>query len=361
VRKNEARNLLQPSINRINEQLTSPSRERKSATLESFIEIWERDYLVLSKPSTRSSTRTQLKALKAALGQRDMRHIDAGDIQRIIAKMTSEGYGPKTIRNLWGVISLIWQAALAQKYVDAVLPKPKLPKSVRKKPRFFSLSNVARIIASSRGQQRCIYWLLAEAGLCSGELAGLRLEDVELDRITVNRSIWGGEEQDPKTRSAVRIIAVSPQLASLLWTELAKQKAAGRSFLFTVPSGSPLDMDVYRKRKLKPTLEALELPQSGFHAFRHFNVSMLDSLRVPLKTIQERIGHALTGSFTLDVYGHALEWKSNEEAAQRMGDEIEGAVQKAVLEAEKLSDSGCLSTIQKKSPHSRKMEAFEYQ
>jgi integrase len=237
VRKNEARNLLQPSINRINEQLTSPSRERKSATLESFIEIWERDYLVLSKPSTRSSTRTQLKALKAALGQRDMRHIDAGDIQRIIAKMTSEGYGPKTIRNLWGVISLIWQAALAQKYVDAVLPKPKLPKSVRKKHRFFNLSNVARIIATSQGQQRCIYWLLAEAGLRAGELAGLRLEDVELDRITVNRSIWGGEEQDPKTRSAVRTIAVSPQLASLLWTEVAKQKAAGRSYLFTVPSG----------------------------------------------------------------------------------------------------------------------------
>jgi hypothetical protein len=120
-------------------------------------------------------------------------------------------------------------------------------------------------------------------------------------------------------------------------------------------------MDVYRQRKLKPTLEALELPQAGFHAFRHFNVSMLDSLRVPLKTIQERIGHALTGSFTLDVYGHALEWKSNEEAAQRMGDEIEKATRKAVLEAEKLADSGCLSTIQKKSPHSRKMEAFEYQ
>jgi integrase len=109
-----------------------------------------------------------------------------------------------------------------------------------------------------------IYWLLAEAGLRAGELAGLRLEDVELDRITVNRSIWGGEEQDPKTQSAVRIIALSSQLADLLWTEVAKQKTSGRSHLFTVPSGSALDMDVYRQRKLKPTLEALELPQAGF-------------------------------------------------------------------------------------------------
>lgn len=33
----------------------------------------------------------------------------------------------------------------------------------------------------------------------------------------------------------------------------------------------------------------------------------------------ERIGHALTGSFTLDVYGHTLDRKSNEDAAKRLG------------------------------------------
>jgi hypothetical protein len=54
---------------------------------------------------------------------------------------------------------------------------------------------------------------------------------------------------------------------------------------------------------LHPLLNSLGIPMAGFHAFRHFNVSLLDALRVPLKTIQERIGHALTGSFTLDVYG----------------------------------------------------------
>src|ERR1700730_3560257 len=50
-------------------------------------------------------------------------------------------------------------------------------------------------------------------------------------------------------------------------------------------------------------LKSLGIRQAGFHAFRHFNVALLDSLCVPLKVIQERAGHALTGSFTLDVYG----------------------------------------------------------
>jgi hypothetical protein len=61
---------------------------------------------------------------------------------------------------------------------------------------------------------------------------------------------------------------------------------------------------------------------------------MLDALRVPLKTIQERIGHALTGSFTLDVYGGQLEWGRNLEAAQLVGAELEKAVKATIAKLE---------------------------
>jgi hypothetical protein len=54
--------------------------------------------------------------------------------------------------------------------------------------------------------------------------------------------------------------------------------------------------------QMTPLLKSLEIPQAGFRVFWHFNVAMLDALCVPLKMIQERIGHALTGSFTLDVW-----------------------------------------------------------
>ncbi|MCU1224531.1 MAG: hypothetical protein JWQ42_2624 [Edaphobacter sp.] len=104
-------------------------------------------------------------------------------------------------------------------------------------------------------------------------------------------------------------------------------------------------MNVERSRRLAPTQETLELPKAGYHAFRHFNVSMMDALRVPLKTIQERIGYALTGSFTLDVYGHTLDWKANVDAAQRLGEEIT----KAVKAAEENLDSGHLTAHQKRN------------
>ena len=91
TRKREAQKLLQPYLDRVNSSLAAPARERKSATFEGFAAIWERDYLSLSKPSTQSSTRSYLKRLKAAFGKKDMRQIDAGDIQRLISESMLEG------------------------------------------------------------------------------------------------------------------------------------------------------------------------------------------------------------------------------------------------------------------------------
>jgi hypothetical protein len=60
-----------------------------------------------------------------------MRAIDAGDLQRFVATSMAESLDPKTIRNFWRAVSLIWNTALAQKYVDS-LPKPKLPVDQRR-------------------------------------------------------------------------------------------------------------------------------------------------------------------------------------------------------------------------------------
>ena len=257
-----------------------------------------------------------------------MRRIDAGDVQRFIAESAREGRDPETIRTHWGTISLLWNAALAQTYVDSVLPKPKLPRRAKKRARFFTLNDVARIIAASEGERRVFYWLAAETGLRSGELAGLKLTDIDGERLTVSRSVWLGREQSPKTNNSVRTLALSPQLILLLWEQIVRQRVKGHDFLFSSPSGRPWDMNVFRQRKMATLLKSLGIVQAGFHAFRHFNVSLLDALCCPLKVIQERAGHALTGSFTLDVYGGQPEWERNVEAAELAGKEIERAVAK---------------------------------
>jgi integrase len=79
--------------------------------------------------------------------------------------------------------------------VDALLPKPKLPRRPKKKARFFTLTEVARIIAASEADHRVFYWLAPETGLRGGELAGLKLTDIDEEQLTVNRSVWHAKEQ----------------------------------------------------------------------------------------------------------------------------------------------------------------------
>jgi integrase len=133
----------------------------------------------------------------------------------------------------------------------------------------------------------------------------------------------------------------------LLWEQIARQTAKGHEYLFSSSSGRPIDMNVHRRRKMTTLLKSLGIPQAGFHAFRHFNVSLLDALRVPLKTIQERVGHALTGVFTLDVYGGSPEWERNIEAGRLAGSEIERAVRKLENERDSVL-VGSLSAIEEK-------------
>ena len=56
-----------------------------------------------------------------------------------------------------------------------MLPKPKLSRGAKKRARFSTLKDVAKMIAASQGEHRAFYWLAAETGLRTGEIAGLRL------------------------------------------------------------------------------------------------------------------------------------------------------------------------------------------
>ena len=120
---------------------------------------------------------------------------------------------------------------------------------------------------------------------------------------------------------------------------------------------------------MRPLLTSLGIKQAGFHAFRHFNVSLLDALRAPLKTIQERIGHAFTGSFTLDVYGGQPQWNENLDAARKAGAAIAGAVEKAQADAQaatcvpqsdgKSENFVSLTAINENGSQSHELEAIE--
>jgi integrase len=307
--KRQAQRLLQPHVDEENRRLGTPYREQKQTTLEKFTETWKRDYLVLVKPSTQASIRGHLKRLNQQLGQKTMRDTGAADLQQLVTHLIEAGLSAKTIKNHWITTRLIWRAAVQQGYADQIPPKPALPRVFRHRVLVLNLAEVARTIAKQEGWKRLLCRCAAETGLRYGELEGLHVDDVTDDRIHVRRTMWNCRPGTPKTPSAVRTIAVSAKLGADLRERAEQRKKEGKGYLFSTYLGR------FRAAELK----------MGFHRFRHFNASLMDSLNVPLKTRQERLGHASTGSLTIDVYTHAS-WASNVQAAQLLGEAIDRAV-----------------------------------
>jgi integrase len=146
------------------------------------------------------------------------------------------------------------------------------------------------IAATKDAQSNALFATAAGTGMRSGELCGLRAEDVDLDNgiISVRRSAWEGGEQTPKTKNAVRKIGIDAELVRILRKHIAQRKIG---YVFQARNGSPLRESNILRRKLHPILKQLKLPKCGLHAFRHGRVSFLVENNVPLPMIRLWIGH----------------------------------------------------------------------
>jgi integrase len=305
ITKREAQRRLQPYVDRANSFYLSAIQRPKSATLDAFLPHWERSILCMKELSTQTTAHFHIKVLSRFFGSTELRQIGPS-VQLMVAALKAEDYTSKTTRNIWSTLHSILRRARELGYIedDKIPRKPEFEKLRKPDVPYFKLPAVAEIIAASEGADQTLYRLDAETGLRSGEVAGLRLCDVTPTSIHVRQSIWCGRAKAPKNDESRREIAISPQLAAVLSEQVDSQKVKGHTPLFSTSAGTPVDMNLLRKRKFQPLLASLGIERAGFHAFRHFNASLLNALRVPLRTIQWRLGHASSGCLTTATFTH---------------------------------------------------------
>jgi integrase len=325
-----ARRELQARLSAVND----PSyRARPTAKFAEFAIRWKASVLVQHKPSTQATMRSHVnKYLVPAFGDIRLRNFQPETVQRFFSGLK---VSPKTQRNILITLALMFKSARQWKYVasdptEGVV----LPKRGRSRAFFFTLEEIQRILSTgpfcvwpkvgSRPtvvqpeSMRLFYRLAAETGLRAGELCGLRIEDVDfkLGALHVRQSVWRGKVQTPKTENAHRVVELSPQLLGHLKEYYEKWRPNPSRLLFSTRNGTPLDANLVVKRKLRPLLDALGI-SGGLHSFRHANAAMLDTLNVPLKVRQERLGHS-DSRLTLDVYTHTNR-EDRQHAAAELG------------------------------------------
>ncbi|MFZ0465893.1 MAG: tyrosine-type recombinase/integrase, partial [Candidatus Acidiferrales bacterium] len=281
-------------------------RARPTATFQQFASRWEAMVLSQHKPSHQATVRSQIrKYLVPFFGRLQLREIRPELVQRFLSGLQTS---PKTVRNLYVTLRSMWKSARAWSYVaheicDGIV----LPKHHASRAFFFTLEEVLCILRSASEPHKTLYWLAAETGLRAGELTGLRVDDLDLERrlLHVRQSAWRGKIQTPKTENAYRFFALSPELCRHLAEFLRGWCPNEARLLFATRGGTPMDSNLVVKRKLHPLLRSLGIDGGGLHAFRHANETMMDRLNVPMKVRQERLGHS-DPRITLGTYTHTV-------------------------------------------------------
>jgi integrase len=290
---------------RLSEVNSLAYRARPTATYREFATKWQNTVLTQHKPSTQTADRSRIRThLLPAFGDVAIKDISGEMLQSFIARLK---IGPKSVRNVVGLLREMWHSAQAWGYVQhdpffgITLPTRGLVEE-----RFLSLDEMKRVIEAANEPHKTYYWILAEAGVRAGEIGALPVRNLLLDQaaIRITQNVWHGKIQTVKSVKGNRLCEISPQLVEHLRTYLRGWKPNSAGLLFTTRNGTPWDTDVIRKRKLYPLLEKLGIERCGFHAFRHGNETVMDQENVPMAVRLGRLGHS--DPRTTMMYSHAV-------------------------------------------------------
>lgn len=282
-------------------ELRAPTAETVRAAGEALIAGME-DGSVLNrsgrryKPSVIRSYRASLERhVYLELGARKLANVQYPDLQDLVDRLAAKGLDGSTIRNTVNPLRVIYDRA---RYTIPVNPTTRLrfPARGDKPRRVVTAEQVATRLAVLAPDDRAIRATAFYAGLRSGELQALDVDDVELypegrwGLIHVRRS-WDKAEGFVATKSAagVRAVPVCEQVYELLEPHLRDR--AGLAFGQSVTE--PFSYNAVRERTERVWRRAgLEPSDLGLHEARHTFSSLLAAAGVPKDRRDRYLGHS---------------------------------------------------------------------
>jgi integrase len=194
---------------------------------------------------------------------------------------------PKTIHNVLVHVSDMLGVARKRGLI-AVVPEIDWIKIPPQEFDFLDFEEAERLIAGAQGEWRTMILVAKRTGMRMGELLGLRWEDVDLSagRIIVRQSYVQGVFGIPKSGKP-REIPMGDDVIEALRAHRHKRG----SLVFCDAAGNVLTAGLL-ERPLKRALKRAGLRAIGWHVLRHTFASHLAMRGVPLKVIQELLGHS---------------------------------------------------------------------
>lgn len=282
--------------------------------------------------------------LVPGIGYHQLQKLSPQHLHAFYKKKLEDGFSTTTVISFHNVLHKALETAvrwnlISRNTCDLVSP----PRRVRYEIQPLSTEQVQRLLTAVHGHRLEALFILAMAtGMRRGEILGLKWQDIDfqtgllqvrriLSRIPSKLPGKGYVEAEPKTDKGRRSIVLPSFTLDALKQHRIKQLEAklkagaewqDHDYVFCTSIGTHLNPTRDVLDELKVLLTKAGLPDIRFHDLRHSSATMLLSMGIHPKIVQEILGHSQI-SITMDIYSHVLP-TMQKEAMNKLNDALQG-------------------------------------
>ncbi|OLY92042.1 Site-specific recombinase XerD [Cnuella takakiae] len=261
----------------------SPAWQLSDHNLSELVRFVQQIKLQAYSNSTLTTYRNELLQLMKLLKKRAIDSLTADDMRRyMVYCMEKEGISEQTAHSRINAIKFYFEQVLGRDKFFWEIPRPKKPVLL---PKVLGERELERLfVAAGTLKHKAILFTAYSAGLRVSEVVGLRLADIDSDRMQILVAQSKGKKD--------RYVGLSVLLLDILRAYIRHSSPRPQVFLFEGPvAGTPLSartaQHVFNEAKKAAGIRK----QVSFHALRHSFATHLLEKGIDIKYIKDLLGH----------------------------------------------------------------------
>lgn len=304
-------------------------------TVDSWFDYWLNN---IKKPTVRRNTIRNINDryrinIRPVIGKMLLNEVKPLHCQRVLNNMKND-YAGSTIEQARNALSGMFYYAYINNMIrtNPVNKNVKLPKEVDKKVRFLDLQEQELFLEEAKKCSNYYQFIFVlQTGLRTGELIGLKFEDLDFENrtITIKRSMefrYGDKEfvvGPPKSKHGYRTIPMTDTAYDILAVKAGERETRlvaddkYLDFVFLNRKGTPTKNSAYDTTLYKICKKA-GIKTISMHTLRHTFATRCIEAGVRPKALQEVLGHSKIG-ITMDIYVHSTT-QEKEKELKKFGD-----------------------------------------
>lgn len=269
---------------------------KANITVEKAIQVYIDTKSNILSPATIRAYRLNAKNHLNGIKQIPVDRLTSVMVQAEINELAGKGLSPKTIRNIYGMLTASLKEAKPDLRIDC-----RLPQKVKTKIIVPSESDIRKLLENADPEMQLAIKLGAFMGLRRSEICAITYDDIDFKhkKLSINKALVINDKKEyvvktTKTTSSTRTL----DIPNIVLNDL---KLMPLPISIKPSQISDRFIDISKKSEVN----------CRFHDLRHFYASVMLSLGIPDKYAMERMGHATTNMLKT-VYQHTFEDKQAE-------------------------------------------------